>query len=89
MPQVKFTRALNRYFPELSEFTSSEGSLLDLLLSLDKQYPGLTSYLIDEQKKLRAHVNIFLDGSISDRKDLQQNIKDCKEVYIIQALSGG
>ncbi len=89
MPVVKFTSALKRFFPDLSETHSDQESLLGMLVHLDEQHPGLTAYILDDQHKLRAHVNVFIDGTINHRRDLNRSIKDCKEIYIMQALSGG
>ena len=90
MPNVRFTYALKRFFPNLEEVAAGGKSLRDIFLELDKLYPGISSYILDEQGSLRKHVNIFLDGEmISDRKTLSDSISSCGEIYIMQALSGG
>ena len=90
MPTVKFTYALNRFFKGLKD-TPAEGSTLkDVLKQIDGRYPGIRSYILDEQGSLRRHVNIFIDGTlINDRTNLSDKFSDNSEIYIIQALSGG
>jgi sulfur-carrier protein len=90
MVTVRFTKALKRFFPDLIESTSYAGTILDILLELNNQYPGFKNYILDEQGALRKHVNIFIDGDmIQDRKFLTDTIGENSEIYIIQALSGG
>ncbi|MBG9376999.1 MoaD/ThiS family protein [Panacibacter sp. DH6] len=90
MPVVKFTNALKRFFPALQEMPVSGHSLQDVLNDVEAKYPGLKSYLLDEQGQLRKHVNIFIDGNmINDRGTLSDTFNNNSEIYIIQALSGG
>ena len=90
MPTVKFTHALKRFFPGL-ESTPAEGhTLAEILNDIELNYPGVRSYLLDEQGHLRKHVNIFIDGTIiKDRAALSDLFSENSEIYIIQALSGG
>ncbi len=90
MPIIKFTNALKRFFPTLSETTIPANSLPQVLEELEKQYPGLRNYIVDEQGVLRKHVNIFIDGDlIHDRDKLSDSFTERSEIYIMQALSGG
>ncbi len=91
MAIVKFTRHLVRYFPTLGDNVVVNGrTVAEILTNLDKQYPGLVAYIIDEQGTLRKHVNIFVAGNlIHDRQTLQDPVDDEDKVYIFQALSGG
>ena len=90
MPTVRFTYALKRFFPGLKEESAGGKSFPEIFTELEKNYPGISSYLLDEQGSLRKHVNIFIDGKlISDRKTLSDSFNINSEIYIIQALSGG
>ncbi|MEM6724370.1 MAG: MoaD/ThiS family protein [Bacteroidota bacterium] len=90
MPTVKFTRALKRFYPDLKDINLQEEGLPALLNQLDAQFPGLKDYIVDEQGRLRKHVNIFIDGSlIKDREALSDSFASDSEIYIMQALSGG
>ena len=90
MPTVKFTYALNRFFKGLKDTPTEGGTLKDVLKQIDGRYPGIRSYILDEQGSLRRHVNIFIDGTlINDRTNLSDKFSDNSEIYIIQALSGG
>lgn len=90
MPTVKFTRALKRFYPDLQDQELSGAGLPAVLEQLDAQFPGLKDYIVDEQGRLRQHVNIFIDGSlIKDRETLTDAFQAESEIYIMQALSGG
>jgi len=90
MPTVKFTYALRRFFPGLKDTPSKGNTLKEVLKEIETTYPGIRSYILDEQGSLRRHVNIFIDGTlINDRTKLNDSFNDHSEIYIIQALSGG
>ena len=90
MPTVKFTYALNRFFKGLKDTPARGSTLNDVLKEIETSYPGIRSYILDEQGSLRRHVNIFIDGKlINDRTRLSDSFSENSEIYIIQALSGG
>ena len=91
MAQVKYTRHLFRYFPDLQNNTEIEGkTIADIIANLDSQHPGLAAYVVDERGVLRKHVNIFLgENLIHDRQTLSDSVQKNDQIYIFQALSGG
>jgi molybdopterin converting factor small subunit len=90
MPTVKFTYALKRFFPGLSQTLAKGDTLAAILDEMEASYPGVRSYVLDEQGQLRKHVNIFIDGTmIKDRANLSDPFSESSEIYIMQALSGG
>ena len=67
---------------------AAEGSTLgEVLDDLDRQFPGLRFRVVDEQGRLRKHVNVWLDGERC--RDLAASLDGIAEVVIMQALSGG
>jgi molybdopterin converting factor small subunit len=90
MPEVKFTSALKRFFPTLTATSVEASTVNEIISALEKKYPGISSYLIDDVGQLREHVNIFLkDELIRDREKLSDKVEAKDEVLIFQALSGG
>jgi sulfur-carrier protein len=70
------------------KLVSAEGDTLgDVLLDLDRQFPGLRFRVVDEQGRVRQHVNIWIDGERV--RDLAAPLDGVDEVVIMQALSGG
>ena len=77
----------------LQSYTNSSqaeatGSTLDeVLLDLDRQYPGIRFRMINEQQQVRRHIRIFVNGVSVNT--LSQSMQPGDEVVIVQALSGG
>ena len=89
MPRVHFTSNLQRYLscPSLDASGASVGAALDAVF---EEVPALRSYLLDDQGRLRRHVNIFINGDpVRDRVKLSDVLNPDDEVYVFQALSGG
>ena len=78
----------------LRSYTGNEGrveavgaTVGELLIDLDRQYPGLRFRVVDEQGRLRQHMKVFV-GKESVR-DLSTPISPDDDVALMQALSGG
>jgi molybdopterin converting factor small subunit len=72
----------------LNREVEADGATLgELLLDLDRRYPGIRFRMVDEQDHMRPHVRVFVNGEQSF--DLGQELKPTDEVQIVQALSGG
>ena len=90
MPLVKFTRNLERYYPALKPVSSEGETLAHVLEDIEMKYPGLCGYILDEQKNIRKHVQVFIENeALVYRDNLDIPLKPTDEIYIMQALSGG
>lgn len=69
------------------EVEASGATLAELLVALDRRYPGLRFRMIDEQDRLRPHIRLFVNGE--QARDLATALGPSDEVQIVQALSGG
>ena len=90
MPTVKFTRNLQRFFPQLDTLEVEGNTVAEVIANLDQAYPGLAAYLVDDHGHLRQHVNIFIgEDLIQDQETLSDPVGEGDRVFILQALSGG
>jgi molybdopterin converting factor small subunit len=90
MAKVNFTYALRRFYPDLESVNIAARDIAEVVSGLNSYYPGLKDYLVDEQGRLRQHVNIFIgEKLIKDKERLSDLVTDKDEVFIMQALSGG
>jgi molybdopterin converting factor small subunit len=90
MAKIKFTSALKRFFPSLTESDIEGNTVKQVLDNVEKVYPGISTYLVDDHGHLRRHLNIFINGDlIKDRLTLRDNVSNSNEILIFQALSGG
>ncbi|MCC6909007.1 MAG: MoaD/ThiS family protein [Phycisphaerales bacterium] len=93
MARVEFTRHLHRFFPALAEHPALDvnaRTVAELVERLETRFPGLAGYLVDDQRALRQHVNVFVNGRpVHDRQALSDPLESESKVHIMQALSGG
>jgi hypothetical protein len=91
MAKVHFTTHLQRFFPTIQQGITIEASTVaDVVTALDRCFPGLGDYVVDERGTLRKHVNIFVDDElVLDRERLTDRVGEKTRVFIFQALSGG
>jgi molybdopterin converting factor small subunit len=76
-----------RSYTESSHAEASGSTLDEVLVDLDRQYPGIRFRMIDEQQQLRRHIRIFVNGVPGNA--LSQTMRPGDDVVIVQALSGG
>jgi hypothetical protein len=59
----------------------------EAIAALDRRFPGFAFRIVDEQGRIRPHMNIFL--SEEKVRDIATPIAGIAEIYIVGALSGG
>ncbi|RME66231.1 MAG: MoaD/ThiS family protein [Nitrospirae bacterium] len=65
------------------------GKLIDLIMALDKQYPGLAER-VSENGKIRRFVNIYVnEEDVRFLQGEETEVKDGDEVSIVPAIAGG
>ena len=89
MPQVTFTANLQRHL-DVPSVAAGGATVGEVLGEVFAQKPLLRSYIVDDQGRLRRHVNIFVNTQmIADRDGLSDAVRPDDEVFVFQALSGG
>ena len=89
MVQVVFTPNLQRHVscPPAVADARSVRDALDLVFAAN---PRLRSYVVDEQGRLRKHVNVYVNNRmVNDRIALSDAVAASDEIFVFQALSGG
>ena len=89
MTQVSFTENLRRHVecPPVAVAGSTVREVLDAVFA---DNPMLRSYILDDQGRVRRHVNVFINNEVvSDRLKLSDPVGPSDEVFVFQALSGG
>lgn len=76
-----------RSYTQSSRAEACGATLDDVLADLDRQYPGIRFRMIDEQRRVRRHIRIFVNGISAEA--LGQTMQPDDELVIVQALSGG
>jgi hypothetical protein len=89
MAQISFTENLRRHVtcPPARVDAATVRAALDAVFA---ENPPLRSYLLDDQGRLRKHVNVFVAGrAVKDRLNLSDGVGTDDEIFVFQALSGG
>ena len=76
-----------RSYTGAREVEASGRSLSEILLELDRRYPGFRFRMVDEQDRVRPHIRVFVNGE--QVFDLRRALQPSDAVQIVQALSGG
>ena len=78
---------LRSYTGEQSEVEADGTTLAEVLIDLDRRYPGIRFRMIDEQDAIRRHIRIWVNQD--QVNGLDAPLQGSDEVIIFQALSGG
>lgn len=74
-------------YTDTREVEANGATLAEVLVDLDRRYPGLRFRVIDEQNKMRAHMRFFVNNE--QVFDIAQPLRPNDSVILVQALSGG
>lgn len=91
MIQVRLTGQLRDWTGGKSRVDlKSAADVQSLVRGLDGEFPGIGRRIMDDQEKIRTHVNIFVNAENS--RELEQektSLRDGDVVYILPSVSGG
>lgn len=89
MPRVAFTPNLERHV-EVPPTDVAAATVAEALAAVFQDNPKLRHYLLDDQGRLRRHVNVFVNSEpVADRHALSDPVQESDEIFVFQALSGG
>ena len=64
--------------------------ILSAVRKLDATFPGLGQRIVDDQDKIREHVNVFVNLENSRELGMEKaKLRDGDTVHILPAVSGG
>ena len=84
---VRIPTPLRSYTAQASVVSAAGGTVDEVLVDLNRQYPGLRFRVVDEQGRLRSHMKVFVNKD--SVRDLTTPVAAGDEVTLMQALSGG
>ncbi len=85
--RVRIPTPLRSYTDELPEVEATGATIAEVLEDLDRRYPGIRFRMVDEQGRLRQHMNVFVN--LDKVRDLTTAVAEDDELTLMQALSGG
>ncbi len=84
---VKIASPLRSYTGGAATVEANGRTLGDVLIDLDRRYPGMRFRMIDEQDGIRRHIRLFVNTE--EARTLRQPVEPRDTVHLICALSGG
>jgi molybdopterin synthase sulfur carrier subunit len=58
----------------------------EALRELERRHPGIVGWILDEQGRIRAHVNVFVNG---ERSGEDAPLAQSDDVQVLPSISGG
>ncbi len=87
MAEVRLTRALLALFPESPAVVQVDAATVGgVVQELNRRWPGMRDRLCAPGPAIRPHLNIFVDGEISD---IDTEVQPNSVVHVLTAVSGG
>jgi molybdopterin synthase sulfur carrier subunit len=89
MPAIRIRVAslLYSYTGRQSVVEVDAGTVAEAIAALEQRFPGIAFRIVDEQRQIRPHMNVFLNEE--KVRDLASSVAVGDEIYIVGALSGG
>jgi sulfur-carrier protein len=87
MPTVNIASPLRSYTHGASSVPAQGTTIEEVLVDLERRFPGMRFRMIDEQGRIRQHIRIFVNTVHVD--DLSTGVASGDTVHLICALSGG
>lgn len=85
--KVRIPTPLRSYTDQRTTVEAAGGTVDEVLVDLDRQFPGIRFRVVDEQGGLRKHMKVFVNEE--SVRDLTTTLKPDDDVVLMQALSGG
>jgi molybdopterin converting factor small subunit len=85
--KVRIPTPLRSYTDQQKVVEGEGATVSEVLDDLDRRFPGIRFRMVDEQNRLRQHVNVWIGQD--PVTDLAAPVTAADEITIMQALSGG
>jgi molybdopterin synthase sulfur carrier subunit len=62
------------------------GTVGEVLVALERAHPPIAGWVLDEQWRIREHVNVFVNGTQGEE---QTPVAPDDQVHVLPAITGG
>jgi molybdopterin converting factor small subunit len=69
-----------------SDHELSGATVLEVLETLERTHPPVAGWVLDEQRRIREHVNVFVNGTQGEE---QTPVAPDDRVHVLPAITGG
>ena len=87
---IRIPTPLRKVTNGADKITVQSGSIVEIIESLDKEFPGIKTRLCDDDNELRNFVNMYINGEdIRFLHGIKSSVNSGDEVSIVPAVAGG
>ena len=86
MPVVKLSSPLRELANGSSEVQVEGSTVGDVISRLERDFPRLAGWVLDERRQIRQHVVVFLNG---ERATEEADVSSEDHVHVLPSISGG
>lgn len=88
--EIFLARGLREHVDAPESAVVEGATVAEALSALAGELPQIRKFVLDDQGRLRRHVNVFVnEAMVRDRKRLSDGLADGDRVHILAAVSGG
>lgn len=87
MIRVVIPSQLTSYTDGQTKVPAAGATVDEVLIDLDRRFPGIRFRVVDEQARIRKHMRIFV--GLEETRTVGASLADGDELLIFGALSGG
>jgi sulfur-carrier protein len=86
MPLVRLRPPISDLAGGQTELRLDGGTVAEVLAALERAHPATVGWILDEQGRIRAHVNVFVN---KERGGRDTTVGTDDRVQVLPAISGG
>jgi molybdopterin converting factor small subunit len=86
MAVVRLRAPLSELVGGRREVDVAGATVRDVLCTLEDQNPAIAGWIMDEHKRIREHVNVFVNG---EKGKEETALADDDRIHVIPSISGG
>jgi sulfur-carrier protein len=61
-------------------------TVVDVLETLENAYPAMAGWVLDEQRRVRVHVNVYVNGQPAQEED---PVGAADRMHVLPSITGG
>lgn len=86
MAEVRLRAPLSQRAGGTTSHDVAGATVGEVLRELERRHPSIVGWILDEQGRVRRHVNVFVNG---DRTDETTALAGNDVVHVLPSISGG
>jgi sulfur-carrier protein len=86
VPTVRLRQPLKRLAGDRADHELAGATVGELLVALEREYPAVDGWILDERGVMRRHINVFING---ERAAQETQVQAEDRVDVLPAISGG